>query len=342
MKKIRTAIAGFGVVGKRRYSILSKSKNIEVVAICDRNINKDLIIPNNICKYSNYIDMLDSEKIDAIFISLTNDIAPQATIDSLNKNIHVFCEKPPGRSVEDVKKVIAAEKNKKEKGIVLMYGFNHRYQESVVHALNIVNSKSLGKIINLRGIYGKSMLVTFDQSDWRTKKEIAGGGVLLDQGIHMVDLMRLFAGEFSEVYSFVSNGYWEYDVEDNAYALMKTKDNIVGFLHSSATEWRHKFTLDITLEHGAIKLEGILSGSKSYGNETLTVVNSFPDTDGGNPNSQTTLYNSDPSWQREIEKFIELISGKNIENTCDSSEALKTIELVFKIYESDKNYKYLN
>ena len=90
-------------------------------------------------------------------------------------------------------------------------------------ALKIIKSGKLGNIINLRGVYGKSQLVTFDQPDWRTKREVAGGGVLLDQGIHMVDLMRLFAGDFHEIYSFVSNSRWKFDVEDNAYALMKTK-----------------------------------------------------------------------------------------------------------------------
>jgi predicted dehydrogenase len=344
MKKIKIAIAGFGIVGKRRYEILSKNKNIEIVAICDRDTEKCLMDRKDISVYSNYIDLLDSESIDAIFISLTNDIAPQATIDSLKRNIHVFCEKPPGRSVSDIRDVIEVEKTQKHNGIVLMYGFNHRYHDSILDALSLVNSKKLGDIINLRGVYGKSMMVTFNQSDWRTKRAIAGGGVLLDQGIHMVDLMRLFAGKFVQVHSFVSNGFWGYDVEDNAYALMKTDNGIVGLLHSSATEWRHRFSLDITLEKGAIKLEGLLSGSKSYGNETMTVVESKPDTDAGNPNSVTTLYNSDPSWKREIDKFIDLINDKTLDksilNSCNSIEALRTMELVFKIYESDSDWTY--
>ena len=103
-----------------------------------------------------------------------------------------------------------------------MYGFNHRYHDSVKSALSIVKSNKLGGIINLRGIYGKSQLITFNQLDWRTKREIAGG-VLPDQGIHMVDLMRLFVGEFEKVYSFVENKHWNYDVEDNVHALMQTK-----------------------------------------------------------------------------------------------------------------------
>ena len=94
-----------------------------------------------------------------------------------------------------------------------MYGFNHRYHESVQDALEIIRNGTLGEVINARGIYGKSRLITYNQTEWRTSRELAGGGVLLDQGIHMVDLMRLFCGEFNEIKSFISNDHWQFDVE---------------------------------------------------------------------------------------------------------------------------------
>ncbi len=133
-----------------------------------------------------------------------------------------------------------------------MYGFNHRHHDSVRDALRIIRSGELGTIINLRGVYGKSQLVTFNQPAWRTKREIAGGGVLLDQGIHMVDLMRLFAGEFSTVHSFVSGNHWGCDVEYNAYALMRTNAGVVAMLNSSATQWQHRFYLELTLHAAAL------------------------------------------------------------------------------------------
>lgn len=122
----------------------------------------------------------------------------------------------------------------------------------------------------------------------------------------MVDLMRLFAGEFVEVHSFIANSHWGYDVEDNAYALMRTADGVVGMLNSSATQWRHRFNLDINLEREQ-SLGGILSGSKSYGAETLTVVNVDHDRDNGDPKKQLTWYNRDPSWEEEINRFSECI-----------------------------------
>ena len=244
--------------------------------------------------------------------------------------MHVFCEKPPGRNVEDILSVIECERL--HPNLKLMYGFNHRYHESVKDALQLIQSGNFGRIINLRGVYGKSKLITFNQPDWRIKREIAGGGVLLDQGIHMVDLMRLFAGEFDEVQSYISNSHWGYDVEDNAYALMRANNGVVGMLHSSATQWRHRFNLDINLERGSIILGGILSGSKSYGAETLTVVTADHERDNGDPKEQLIRYNNDPSWEEEIGMFANFIIHDLPVTSGSSLDALNTMRLVYKIY----------
>ena len=200
-------------------------------------------------------------------------------------------------------------------------------------------SGELGKPINLRGVYGKSKLITFNQPGWRTERKIAGGGVLLDQGIHMVDLMRLFGGKFTEVHSFVSNSHWKFDVEDNAYALMRTSEGVVAMLNSSATQWRHRFQLDINLERGSLILGGILTGTKSYGTETLTVVRADPEYDGGDPKEQTTRYNKDPSWEEEINIFAEFILKDKPVDQGTSKEALKTMQLIYKIYYADEPWR---
>jgi len=219
-----------------------------------------------------------------------------------------------------------------------MYGFNHRYHESVQYALKILDTKELGNILSIRGVYGKAKLITFNQPDWRTKRDIAGGGVLLDQGIHMLDIMRLFCGEFIEVSSHISNSHWGYDVEDNAYALMKTGEGIVGMIHSSATQWRHRFNLDINLEKGSLILGGLLTGTKSYGAETLTIIKADPDNDRGDPWEQTIRYNKDPSWDNEMQVFTKCITQNLNIDFGSSFDALKTMELVNNIYKSDKNW----
>jgi predicted dehydrogenase len=309
---------------------------MKLVAVCDRVFEAEGTFPDGVRFYPDYRRLL-GEGLDVLIVCLTNDIAPDVTIAGLDSGAHVFCEKPPGRSVEDIARVVRHERQ--HPGLKVMYGFNHRYHKSVQDALRLINSGELGRIINMRGVYGKSKLITFNQPDWRIKREIAGGGVLLDQGIHMVDLMRLFAGEFTDVQSFISNSHWGYDVEDNAYALMRTADGIVGMLNSSATQWRHRFNLDINLERGSIILGGILSGSKSYGAETLTVVTADHDNDNGDPKEQLTRYNRDPSWEEEINRFAECIVTDRPIGSGSSLDALNTMKLVFKIYYADPEWR---
>jgi predicted dehydrogenase len=334
--KIKVGIAGFGVVGRRRKDCIDRHEAMQVVAVCDRTLDKKEILDDEIRCYTDYKQLL-KEELDVLIISLTNDIAAEVTIAALKAGLHVFCEKPPGRNVEDIINVIDQERHHPD--LKLMYGFNHRYHDSISDALKILNSGELGKVINLRGVYGKAKLITFNQPDWRTKREVAGGGVLLDQGIHMVDLMRLFAGEFTDVHSFISNNHWGYDVEDNAYALMKTHNGIVAMLNSSATQWRHRFNLDINFEKGSLILGGLLTGTKSYGAETLTVVQSDPDNDKGDPREQVTYYNRDPSWDEEINSFANCIINDTPVLNGTSDDALRTMKLVFQIYYADPEWR---
>lgn len=332
MIKLKVGIAGFGVVGKRRKACVDRNPHLQVVAVCDRAFNHTGVFEDGVKYYPDYKSLL-TQDLDILIVCLTNEVAPEVTIAGLQKGLHVFCEKPPGRNVEDIVRVIRAERS--HTSLKLMYGFNHRYHDSVKDALRIVRSGEMGNVINMRGVYGKSKLVTFNQPDWRTKRDIAGGGVLLDQGIHMVDLMRLFAGEFAEVHSFISNSHWGYDVEDNAYALMKTENGVVGMLNSSATQWRHRFNLDINLDKGSIILGGFLSGTKSYGSETMTVVMADPDLDNGDPKEQRTQYNKDPSWDEEITSFVNAIVNNKPVASGSSDDALQTMKLVYKIYHAD-------
>lgn len=334
---LRVGIAGFGVVGKRRKDCIDRSSAMRIVAVCDRAFKGEGVLEGGIRYYEHYQRLLD-EPLDVLIVCLTNDIAAEVTIAGLERGLHVFCEKPPGRNVEDIQRVIAHERRNPH--LKLMYGFNHRYHESVQDALRILRSGELGRVINMRGVYGKAKLITFNQSDWRTHRVIAGGGVLLDQGIHMVDLMRLFGGDFSEVHSFISNSHWGYDVEDNAYALMRTPDGVVGMLNSSATQWRHRFNLDINLTRGSLILGGILSGTKSYGAETLTVVRADPDNDAGDPKEQITRYNRDPSWDEEISAFAESVVNDTPVRSGTSEDALRTMQLVFKIYYADAGWRH--
>ena len=333
---LKVGIAGYGVVGQRRREHIDKRADMKVVAVCDRNFSPDKKEINGASCHIHYADLF-KEELDVLFVCLTNDVAAHATIAGLEKGLHVFCEKPPGRDLADIAKVMECAKTRP--GQKLKYGFNHRYHDSVREALSLVHSGAMGKVVNLRCLYGKSTIIDFrSPNHWRTKREVAGGGILLDQGIHLVDLIRLFGGEFTEVSSFISNDFWHHDVEDNAYAIMRTADGVVAMLNSSATQWRHRFQLEITLEKGMIMLSGILSGSKSYGAETLTIAWAGND-DAGDPKEQTTRYNQDPSWADEIAEFADAIrEDKSILNGS-VDEAFKTMQLVYRIYCADPLWK---
>lgn len=345
--KYRVGIAGYGVIGKRRHHHLNNHPSAEVVAVCDRMLEAGTADENGVRQYGAADALLDSEELDVLFVCLPNDLAADVTVKGLQRGCHVFCEKPPGRTVEDIEKVRSVEAENPQ--LKLKYGFNHRYHGSVKAALDIVQSGELGRVVNMTGLYGKSAVVPWPRPQafgskadeikaWRTSRRIAGGGILLDQGIHMVDLMLTFAGPFEDVKSYVSNAYWKHDVEDNAHALMKsTQSGVVAMLHSTATQWRHRFNLEIFLEQGALLLSGILSGSKSYGDEKLTILYREDD-DNGNPRETTTSFIRDNSWRDEIADFFEAIEKDCPIEIGSSKDALASMDLVYRIYTADPDW----
>lgn len=331
---LRVGIAGYGAVGRLRHTVIDARDDMRVTAVCDQRFSASTTLDGGVRAFATYRELL-GESLDVLFVCLPNYLAPEVTIAGLEQGLHVFCEKPPGRDIADIERVRDVERRHPE--LRLMYGFNHRYHDSVRDALRVIRGGELGRVINMRGIYGKSQMIRFD-ADWRTQRAMSGGGILLDQGIHMVDMMRLFAGEFVDVHSFVSNDFWKHDVEDNAYALLRTADGVVAMLHSSATQWRHRFQLEITLERGAVILSGILSSTKSYGAETITIVFKG-DNDRGDPKEITTRYNADHSWQDEIAAFADALRLGTPVVDGSSLEALRTMELVYRVYCADPDWR---
>ena len=336
--KIKTvAIAGFGLVGQRRYSILKKINNLKVVSVSDKFLNYRKKFKSG-QSYSSYLEMMKNIKTDIVFICLPNKFAINATILALRNGSHVFCEKPPARNFKEMKKL--SKNLKRFKKQVLMYGFNHRYHNSVLEAKKIIESKKLGKVINFRGVYGKSYLtpkITGSSEkkkhfSWRERKNDAGGGILLDQGIHMVDMINYFSGNFIKAKSFISNNYWKKDVEDNVYTILKNKKDMYASIHSSATLWKHKFSLDISLDQGMIILSGILSGTKSYGAEMITVIKKL---NNGKIVEKFKKFEKDNSWQREINQFLKVINkSKKSKYRGDFNDAYETMRVIDLIYQS--------
>lgn len=332
--KLKVGIAGYGVVGKIRRQFIDMHPKLQTVAICDQNFKKAGIMDDGLLFFPTYKKLIE-EQLDILFVCLPNYLVAEVTIAGLERGLHIFCEKPPGRNVSDIKKVIEIEK--KHPGQLLKYGFNHRYHDSVCETLRIIKSGELGEIVNLRGVYGKSKIHSVS-SGWRAERKYSGGGILLDQGIHMIDLMQLFCGDFVEVKSFVSNSHWNHDVEDNAYAIMCDKQGRVAMLHSSATQWEHRFLLDIALTEGSLELRGILTSSKSYGQEQLVIFRR-DESDIGAQREETMTYLSDNSWKNEIFEFADAVLNGATTKHGNSAEALATMKIVYRIYWSDPKWR---
>ena len=337
-KKIKVGIIGFGKMGRVRKSVIDNHPDLSLKCICD------VIPPDQSelsgCKYfQDYQDLLKTD-VEAVFVCTPNKFAPDIVIAALNNKKHVFCEKPPGRSPDDIRSIIKAEQA--NKCVKLKFGFNHRYHAAVMEAKSIVEGNRLGRILWMRGIYGKSGGSAFEK-DWRSDKEIAGGGILLDQGIHMIDLFRLFCGDFQEVKSFVTNSYWNINVEDNALAILRNEKGQLAMLHSSSTQWKHTFSLEISLEGGYLIIHGILSSTRSYGpDERLIVAIKQPQNNNftlGNPREEITYFNQDRSWELEVGDFAECIKNDRQVTTGLSEDALKAMELVHTIYNADRKWR---
>jgi len=327
----RVGISGMGKMGRVRKREFELHPDFSVVALCD--INEAVGSEFSDLFFSKSWDDVLEQEIDVAVVCTFNHIVPDIICAALRKGLHVFSEKPPGASVEDVERIIEAQKA--AAGRTLKFGFNHRFHHSVMEAKAIIDSGRYGEILWARGIYGKAGGIDFPKS-WRADPNLSGGGILLDQGIHMLDLLRYFMGEFSDVKSFVERSFWKASsVEDNAFALLRTKRGQVAMLHSSATHWKHKFNLDIFLEKGYVSLNGILSSTRSYGEESVTFAKrQFEDEARafGRPREETIFFDSDDSWKLEVEDFYKGLVEKEHTPTGSSADALRVMKLIDAIY----------
>ena len=326
MDKIRTVIVGMGKIGKLRKNVMNQHGGFEIVSTCDVIGDVD---------YKDWKQCIDETKPDAVVVCTTNNIMTDIVCYALAHNIHVFCEKPPGRNLEDTLKMKSVYD---VSNAVLKFGFNHRYHNSIIEAKTLIDNKLLGIPVCIRGVYGKAGSEIFN-TEWRNKPELSGGGILIDQGVHMLDLLLYFLGDLSVEYSTVDRLAWEdIPTEDSAAVILRSKDNKVATLHSSVLQWKHKFDMDIMLTDGYIALNGLLTTTRSYGEERITYYRkdlSMKTGIMGNPTEHTMCFEKDNSWDYEISEFYEaIVSGLPICNgTID--DALSVMRLINDIYSSN-------
>jgi len=330
---IKCGVIGLGKIGKVRIKAIEKNNNFLLSKIYDPNI----FIENKKELHTETIDQMFESGLDVLFICAFNNVAAEYSIRAINKGIHVFCEKPPARTIKELNLVKAALE--KHPNVILKYGFNHRSHYSVIEAKKIIDSGKLGKLLWIRGVYGKAGSLDYHKN-WRNYKKISGGGILIDQGIHMIDLMFHLSGQkFNVQHSLVSTLFWDIESEDNVFALLKSDSNVIASMHSSATQWRHKFLLEMCFENGYLNLDGILSGTRSYAPETIRYGNrEFEDITHamGKPQETVIWFENDDSWEIEVNDFADAIISNTKIKSGTITDAMNALQCVEDIYNYGK------
>lgn len=327
----RFGIIGFGKMGQLR------AQNFEAIEGCEIGTVYDIHLPedNRYPVAASPEAIIADPSIDAVVICLPNFLVKPTTIAALQAGKHVFCEKPPAMNMADMREIAEVHA---ASGRTLMYGFNHRRHAAVVKMKELVDGGSMGRVLWMRGRYGKSVDAEYLQG-WRASKEMAGGGILLDQGIHMLDLFLHIGGKpFDEVQAMVSSLYWKTEgIEDNVFAMMRNRETgMCAQLHSTMTQWRHLFSLEVFLEKGYMVLNGLKTGSGTYGEEILTVARNRSRAPAATWQEEERFdFAIDTSWAAEAEEFMAALRKHDTQSHGTVQHAMQVMQLIEDIYSND-------
>jgi predicted dehydrogenase len=254
---------------------------------------------------------------------------------ALSNNKNVLCEKPLGMNKKEAEEIYSMAKREKK---ILKTGFNHRHHPAIHLAKKLAESNEIGKVYFIRCIYGHGGRPGYEK-EWRASRDLCGGGELLDQGVHAVDLFRWFLGEFNEAYGQINTFYWNMEVEDNAFAMFKTKSGQVAVMHTSWTQWKNKFLFEVFGENGYIIVDGL---GGSYGTETLKIGKRKIENEnlksylGGPPDEKIIKYpGPDTSWVEEWKEFVSAIK-ENREPLGSGYDGLMANKMIEAVYRSAK------
>ncbi len=323
-------IFGYGYMGKIRYQILRRHPDVRTVKIVDPTIDPSTADLDGVLLPANA--EIPWGQFDAAFICTPNNVTASLCVDGLRHCGRVFCEKPPGRNWDEFNRIeeVAAS----IPGHTLVFGFNHRLHPSIQAASALIGEGGLGDVLYVKGTYGKSGGVRY-RENWRNRREISGGGILLDQGIHMLDLFQLFLGPLAVVDAVLTDSFWGCGVEDNAFVLLRSEQGVPAFLHSSATLWKHTFRIEIGCSEGYLVANGFLSQTGSYGREQLVIGKRQFEDEAlalGNPREEIIHFDRDESWDKEVHEFIVAIKEGRPPAHGTLEDARRVMQLIRDIY----------
>ncbi len=323
-KTLGVAILGCGLIGQKRSQVLADAR-LFVCADVNESCAKALANKFPDCiGTSDWYSAVQRDDVDIVIVSTTNDALVEVSLAAVKAGKHVLVEKPAARNFKELDVLIeTAQKN----NVQVRVGFNHRYHPAMRKARELIDAGELGDLMFIRGRYGHGGRIGYEK-EWRANPALSGGGELIDQGVHLIDLSRWFLGNFTEIQGFAHTYFWDMSVDDNAFMTLKTEKSQTAFLHVSCTEWKNLFSLEIYGHHAKLHIEGL---GGSYGVEKLSFYKMLPEM--GPPDTTIWEYpRGDTSWKFEFEEFLEDVRlGRTPSaNLNDAREALIVVEKIYK------------
>jgi predicted dehydrogenase len=320
----RVAIIGCGLVGEKRMKLLEPK---QVTLACDLNLDRARKLAALVsgCEATDSVEKtVTSPNVDCVMIATLNAALAPIAKQALAAGKHVLAEKPGAISLREVEELEAASQ---KSGALYRIGYNHRYHPAFLKAREIFQSGALGPIMFVRGRYGQGGRIGYDK-EWRADAKLSGGGELIDQGVHLIDLAGIFLGEFTQVDGHVATYFWDMPVDDNAFISLRNAKGQTAWLHASCTEWKNMFSLEIYGRDGKLHMEGL---GGSYGIERLHYYKMLPQM--GPPETTVWEYpRGDDSWKIEMQEFFEDIRLKRTPEPGlkEARAVLRVVEALYK------------
>ena len=318
------AIIGCGLIGRKRASTLGRAR---LVACADLDRARAEALARTVTgavAADDWRAVIGRADVDIVAVATTNEMLAEIARAAVDAGKHVMVEKPAARSVAEIDPLIDAARRARR---LVRVGFNHRYHPALRKARELFEAGVLGDLMFVRGRYGHGGRLGYDK-EWRADPACSGGGELIDQGVHLIDLSRWFLGDFVAVSGFAHTYFWQMPVDDNAFLLLRTSRDQAASLHVSCTEWKNLFSLEIYGREGKLHIEGL---GGSYGVERLAFYRMLPEM--GPP--ETTIWEyprGDQSWALEFEEFLEDIRVDRTPSAslADARAALAVVEEVYR------------
>lgn len=319
------AIIGCGLIGNKRAAAIKNRGKLVVAADKDLKKAASLAHEYHAEATDEWEKAVARKDVDVVIVATPHDQLSQIAMAAVESGKHLLLEKPGARRPGELDPLI---KKSKEKGVRVHVGFNHRFHPAILKAHELLKGGELGELYYIRGRYGHGGRIGYHK-EWRMNPEISGGGELVDQGAHLIDLSLFFFGEpFDEIYGVTQTCFWDIPVEDNAFLTLRTPTGKTAHLHATWTEWKNLFSFEITGRKAKLHVEGL---GGSYGTEKLTFYKMRPEM--GPPETTAFEYPlPDNSWETELDCFVQAIkSGRECQPGLESArQVLSIIENVYR------------